>query len=301
MLRRSVVGSLRSLTGNRRPSSPSTPSSDTLTVPDPVRDNRRASVQSQSTIRSEREVAKYTAALSRRETLIPVDPTIRDTPYYDRSVDLLATASPEEIAIDQEEVFEQLVRANYDQHRLHPLSAVPANVRHRICSFCFNHDEQRKISLSPKFATRALFPDGYFANAWDVLDPVFGAIHSFRALREDLMSYFWTTYHFHVTLNPFSGPKFSPLSHVWLFSYLDRVQKLTIEADFTRFGGSALRIAPAFGSKQNQVEDMLLSIIGFLLERPDRLPIAELNIMSRRYGGFRPFTPELGSATGEAQ
>jgi hypothetical protein len=257
-------------------------------------------VQSRTTITSQSQVSRCTPPLPRAETLVPIHEEEQYPPHYDRSVDLLATAAPEEIAIDQNEVFEQLVRAYDDKNGEHPLSALPASVRQNIYSFCFDDDddEQRRISLSPKFATRAVFPDGYLASPWDVLDPVFGAIHSFRALRHDLMDYFWTRYHFHVTLNPFSGPVFSPLSHVWLLKYLDRVQRLSIEADFTRFGGSSLRIAPAFGYNNDKVEDLLMRLVSGLINRPDRLTMTELNLMSRRYGGYRPYAEDLGSSTG---
>lgn len=258
---------------------------------------RQPSVQSRTTITSQSQVSRYTATLSRAETLVPIDEEERYSPHYDRSVDLLATAAPNEIAVDQTEVFEQLVRAYDVKNGEHPLSAFPASVRQKIYSFCVD-DEPRKISLSPKFATRAVFPDGYLASPWDVLEPVFGGLHAFRALRHDLMNYFWTRYHFHVTLNPFSGPVFSPLSHVWLLRYLDRVQRLSIEADFTRFGGSSLKIAPAFGHNNDKVEDLLVRLVLGLLNRPDRLTMAELNLMSRRYGGYRPYSEDLGSSTG---
>jgi hypothetical protein len=230
--------------------------------------------------------------------LVPIDEEERYSPHFDRSVDLLATAAPEDIAVDDTAVFEQLLAAYDDKNGKHGLSALPASVRQKIYGFCFDEEEPRKISLSPKFATRAVFPDGYFASPWDVLEPVFGGLHAFRALRHDLLNYFWTRYHFHVTLNPFSGEVFSPLSHIWLLNFLDRVQRLSIEADFTRFGGSSLRIAPAFGYNNDKVEDLLVRLVAGLLDRPNKLTMAELNLMSRRYGGFRPYSEELGSATG---
>jgi hypothetical protein len=258
---------------------------------------RRPSVQPQVRTTSQNQVRKYNSALSDAETLVPIDEEERYDPYFDRTVDLLATAAPQEISIDQTEVFEQLLKAYDEKNGKHLLSVLPANIRYKIYGFCFD-DEQRKISLSPKFATRAVFPDHYFASPWNVLDPVWGGIHAFRALRHDLVNYFWTTYHFHITLNVFSGPVFSPLSHVWLLSFLDRIQRLTIESDFTRFGGSSLKIAPAFGHNNDKVEELLLGLIKRLLERPDRLTMAEMHLMCRRYAGCRPNTDKLDSSAG---
>lgn len=259
---------------------------------------RRPSVQSQSTTTSPSLVGKYSPTLSNTDTLLPIEEDDRDSPSFERTVDLLATAAPHEISFDQTEVFEQLLNAYDQKNGEHPLSALPANVRYKIYGFCFEDSERRKISLSPKFATRAVFPDGYFARPWNVLDPVLGGLHAFRALRHDLMSYFWTAYHFHVTLNAFSGPAFSPLSHIWLLDFLDRIQRLTIEVDFTRFGSSSLRIAPAFGHNNAKVADLLHGLIRGLLERADSMTMAELNLMCRRYDGYRPYTEELGSSTG---
>ena len=111
------------------------------------------------------------------------------------------------------------------------------------------------------------------------------------------MNYFWTSYHFHVTINVFSGPIFSPLSHVWLLNFLDRIQRLTIEVDLTRMGSSAVRLAATFGHKNDKVEKLIQGLFQNLLERPDRLTMAELNLMCRRYGGYRTLD-EIPDCTG---
>ncbi|KAE9366945.1 hypothetical protein N431DRAFT_495309 [Stipitochalara longipes BDJ] len=250
-----------------------------------------------STIASQSQVGKKTPVLATSETSLPPIEEERDNPTLDRGVDLLAVAAPHAISIDQTEVFEQLVNAYQKKNGEHLLSLLPASVRYKIYGFCFNDHDGRKINLSPKFAVRAVFPDDYFISPWTVLDPVLGSIHAFRALRHDLMNYFWTSYHFHVTINVFSGPIFSPLSHVWLLNFLDRIQRLTIEVDLTRLGGSALRLAATFGHNNDKVEKLVQGLFQKLLERPDRLTMAELNLMCRRYGGFRP-RDEPDSAAG---
>lgn len=255
------------------------------------------SSQSSSQSSFQGQISKYTSAQSPVETLLPIEEERYDA-YFDRTVDLLATVAPHEISIDQTEVFQQLIDDYEKKNEKHIFPTFPADVRQKIYSLCFDDCASRKISLSPKFATRAIFPDDYFASPWNVLDPIWGGLRASRALRNDLMNYFWTTYHFHVTLNVFSGPVFSPLSHVWLLSFLDRIQRLTIESDFTRFGGSSLKIAPSFGHNNDKVEDLLLGLIKRLVERSDRLTMAELNLMCRRYAGCRLYTDGPTKFTG---
>lgn len=153
-------------------------------------------------------------------------------PDIDQSVILSANSGT---SVDLSLVFDQLLASNDTTTATHPLFTLPTNIRRRIYGYCLP-TEDRTISLSPHFATKAVWPNGHFASPWDVLEEVMGGLSSFKALRNELMVYFWTEYKFHVTLNPFSGPTFSPLSHVWLQEHLGMVQKLTLEVDLTRFG-----------------------------------------------------------------
>jgi hypothetical protein len=204
-------------------------------------------------------------------------------PLFERSVDILVTNGE---TMDSDTVFEQALplRGGTTFSKIFEL---PVCVRRRIYSYCFPK-EDRKIVLSPRFATKDCFFDDYFASPWDVLEAVSGALASSTIMRNELMTYFWTEYHFHVTLSAFSGPIFSPLSHVWLHRYLDRVQYLTIEADFTRFGCSALRGARQFGYNMEKLENLLMGIVNGLLKRNGRSTMAELHLMCRRFKGNRP-------------
>ena len=149
----------------------------------------------------------------------------------------------------------------------------PAEVRSKICSYCFPC-EPRKITLSPYFFLKAVFSEAYHASPWDVLEHVLGGLHAFRALRLDLMGYFWTFCRFHITLNMFSGPMFSPLSHFWLPDYLGIIQDLTIELDFTKFGGSSSRYAENYGYDCRKIAKMLKDIIFGISRRGGDLPMA---------------------------
>ncbi|KAI9051794.1 hypothetical protein LZ554_004061 [Drepanopeziza brunnea f. sp. 'monogermtubi'] len=204
---------------------------------------------------------------------------------YDREVDLVGTKAECEADFDLE--FTRVLAKKHNATGGHPLFALPPSVKRRIYGFCFP-DEARKINLSPYFATKAVFPDGYFANPWDILDSVAGGLEASSQLRNELMTYFWTAYHFHVTLNEFSGPKLSPLSHVWLIEHLDAVQHLTIEIDFTRFGCSHLRDAKRFGYNMTKTTLLFAIIVRGLGDRPAHSNISQINLMCRRYSGARP-------------
>jgi hypothetical protein len=208
-------------------------------------------------------------------------------PEIDRSVDLLAGTG---VLIDPPGVFAQLLLENDATMAIHPLFTLPAAIRRQIYSYCFPV-ERRQINLSPQFATKAVWSKGYFASPWDILENIMGGLQSFRALRRDLMTYFWAEYQFHVTLTPFSGPLFSPLSHVWMQDYLGIIQRLTVEADLTRFGGSQLVDGPKFGYDVDKIENLLVAIVGGISEREGLTTMAEFNLMCRRYAGFRPSIP----------
>lgn len=156
-------------------------------------------------------------------------------------------------------------------------------------SLCDTHSQ---INLSPEFATRAVYPKGYFISPWDTLKNVYGALHSFHRLRCDILVFFWTNYHFHVTLSPFSGAIFSPLSHIWLQDYLPIIQSLSIEIDLTLFGGSAMKVAPLYGHDNAKLKVMIETLVDGLLSRNFQSKMAECHIKCRRYAGYRPFEPQ---------
>jgi len=209
-------------------------------------------------------------------------------PEIDRSVDLQADTG---ISVDPAAIFAQLLPKTNGAEAAHPLFALPPGIRKQIYGYCFL-EERRKISLAPRYALKAVWAREHFASPWDVLEDVMGGLKSSSALRHELMTYFWTTYQFHVTLTPFSGPKFSPLSHMWMKDYLHIVQHLTVEVDLTRFGGSQLVDAPAFGVDHLiKIENLFTAIVDGVSKREGGIKMAEFNLMCRRYAGFRPPRP----------
>jgi hypothetical protein len=204
-------------------------------------------------------------------------------PLFNRRVDLVATADDiEDTTLFVEEPYiENHKSRNFRVHQL------PTSVRRIIYQFCFPI-ESRKISLSPRFATKAVYGKDYFASAWDILDDVWGGLGSFTALRKDLLTYFWTNYHFHVTLSLFSGPRFCPLALIWLPRYLGIIQYLTIELDFTKFRYNCRKIAPDLGYRLNKEEELLMSVVEGLSDREGGVPMAELSLFCRCYDGYHP-------------
>ncbi|KAK0127539.1 hypothetical protein ONS96_007074 [Cadophora gregata f. sp. sojae] len=205
---------------------------------------------------------------------------------FERDIDLIASAQTTAPDVP-DVVFEKLLNVPISSgHSIHPLFKLPPSVRRRIYGYCFPF-EPRKITLSPSFATKAVFSKEYFASPWDIIDFVAGGMQSFSMLRNDLLTYFWSEYRFHVTVTEFSGPKFSPLSHVWLKQYLGMVQRITVEVDFTKFGCSQWKDAKKFGYNLDKTRSLLNEIVCGLGERPAKSSIAELHLMCRRYAGFR--------------
>jgi hypothetical protein len=75
--------------------------------------------------------------------------------------------------------------------------------------------------------------------------------------------------------------------------YLHVVQHLTLEADLTRFGGSAISNAPEMGyGGYSKVEGLITAIVSGLSKQ---WSIAELNLMCRRYVGSRPNSKTLNA------
>ncbi|KAI0998140.1 hypothetical protein K3495_g10051 [Podosphaera aphanis] len=188
--------------------------------------------------------------------------------FVSKEIDLISTCPF--LLVDHKITLGYLLKSN--ENCLHPLFTLSIDLRWKIYHLCFPNST-KKISLSHDFETKQCYPQGFFESPWSILELMMGAISSFRALRLDLMTYFWTEYEFHVTLSPFTGPAFS-LSQVWLVNYFHVVQKLTIEVNTTNFS-NVLRM--------EKLDRMFRQMISSLLNRSYRVPIKKLHLMCRRY------------------
>jgi len=217
--------------------------------------------------------------------LIAVDGTPFQSPDFDRTINLACSANYD---TDRVRIFEQCLHIQPRPSCRHRFFALPALLRLHIYDYCF-HSEPRKITLSGEFATKAAFDSSFFAQPFDVLDDILGGLHSFQALRNEIYVYFWTQHHFHITLSHFTTqPFFSPLSRIWVIPYLSIVQFLTVELDLTKFGMGVFLGAADYGNNVEMVEDMFDEIIVGLSKREGYTIMMELNLLCRRYAGFRP-------------
>lgn len=69
------------------------------------------------------------------------------------------------------------------------------------------------------------------------------------------------------------------------------VQHLTLEVDFTKFGGGFLIGACEYGYQMEATDRMLYDISMGLSERRGTTIMTELNLLCRRYAGNRPPPP----------
>ncbi|TEY43179.1 hypothetical protein BOTCAL_0376g00110 [Botryotinia calthae] len=238
----------------------------------PSRIQRLALGPSRETSISQKNYISTTA----KETTLPWDPP------FDRNWDLCANDG---VPMDSDESFEHCLPPRLN-NSFSPFFDMHTKVRRKIYSYCLPSSTNIMISLSPEFAWRNCYHDYYFTSPWNVLEMVSGALASSSLMRNDLMTYFWTEYQFHVTLTPFCSSTFTPLSSVWLPNFLNKIQHLTIELDLTRFGGNALKSARHFGYNMEIMESLLFDLVSGLMERRGR--IAELTLLCRRFNGYRP-------------
>ncbi|KAF7853944.1 hypothetical protein EAF04_010610 [Stromatinia cepivora] len=238
----------------------------------PARLQRLASGGGRETSRSQRQYVSTSA----KETTLPWDPP------FDRNWDLLADDG---VPIDSNDLFEHCLPPRQNNN-FSPFFDLPINVRRKVYSYCLPNSKSITILLSPQFVIKNCYHGYYFSSPWNVLENVAGGLASFSLMRNDLMTYFWTEYQFHVTLTPFCNSAFTPLSSVWLPNFLDRIQHLTIEIDLTRFGGNALKFARRFGYNMEKMENLLLAVVNGLIKRGGKM--AELTLLCRRFNGHRP-------------
>jgi hypothetical protein len=163
-------------------------------------------------------------------------------------------------------------------------------IRRTIYSFLFELPANgKKVTLSIPSATKDVFPADFFVTPWDLLEHAQGALGTCRQMRDELMTYFWSTYHFHVTFSPFHvGPVFSGLSIKWLNLYAERVNYLTVEVDMTKLEFSVCKDAKLLKKSNDKVQKVIQNLVTVLSRREHKNIMAHLTLLVRRYRGFRP-------------
>lgn len=111
---------------------------------------------------------------------------------------------------------------SYAVQQTHAFFTLNHEIKRRIFDFVFPYSEAGiPITLSPKFGTVDVYPDDHFLVPWEVLWAVEGGLYSCKQLQDELMTYFWTNYEFHVVLSSYTKVSLIP-QHYWMTAVLTR-------------------------------------------------------------------------------
>jgi hypothetical protein len=166
-----------------------------------------------------------------------------------------------------------------------PVLTLPSWIRHRIYSKILPVSEQ-KVILTSDASIEGVWPNQYFRAADDMIRLISGALGSCRQLREDLLIYFWGSFHFHMTISPFSRTHLSPFSQKLMYKYSDKVRWLSIELDLTRLGLHYEARAELLKSGSIIVKTTFERLMLRMSRRSTSMD--ELHLLCRRYKGNRP-------------
>lgn len=225
----------------------------------------------------------------------PLQPIAEQTsPPYDRNADIVwfrgVDPNPDDEFIRS--LPDLKFRRNKQQsNKMIFFKRVPPTIRRRIYSFVFEYPANGKqVNLSKDFTTKDVFPPGFFIAPWDLLHQAEGALSACIQMRDELYTYFWNTYHFHVTFSPYSiGPVFSGVSIRLLNAYANRVNHLTVEVDMTKLAFSAAKDAKLLKQSNRKLQKVLVNLVIALGRRRLRGNVmASLTLLARRFQGFRP-------------
>lgn len=219
-----------------------------------------------------------------------------------RAIDFVVCADPCDIPIEESIRFKLMVPSGRHSSGVNDLFSVPQEVRRQIYSYIFPK-EKHPILLSPIWSTKEtrsvgndgkipgdfFWPEDFFVPPGRILNKTMQKVmSSSMAIRHEFMAYFWSEYKFHVILSPWTRPLNARLVHEWLPRFLEIVQHLTIEVDFTKYGGSNYDEAfeEAFGSavrfRRDTAQPWLRRLCTGLSERRTGLTLKHLHIYCRK-------------------
>jgi hypothetical protein len=179
------------------------------------------------------------------------------------------------------------------------LLRLPLKVRFLIYDFLTEseRDKDMKVVLSPPNTVAYFWPEAHFIEPSDVFDYIGNASESCWQLRHELMTYYCTQFHFHITYNYFCTPFVARIIHRWLPLFANRLQYLTVEVDFTRLGGSYKNGAFPLPHGQEEMAAFVEKLISQLATRENS--IQSVHFMCRRYKGLRPISQDKLPAIGK--
>lgn len=215
-------------------------------------------------------------------------------PLYDRNADIVWWRGVESDPLDEfiRSLPDLKPRRNKPQGpKMTLFKKLPLSIRQKIYAYVYEHPANGKlVNLSKDFATKDVFPPDFFIAPWDLLKHAEGALSSCVQMRDEIFTYFWSTYHFHVTFSPFSiGPVFSALSIGLLNAYAHRVNHLTVEVDLTKLAFSAAKDAHLLKQSNQKLQKVIFNLVNSLGNRRHKgNAMTRLTLLARRYQGFRP-------------
>jgi hypothetical protein len=225
----------------------------------------------------------------------PLQPIAEQTPPpYDRNADIVWWRGVQSDPGDDfvRSLPDLKFRRNMHQsNKIIFFEKIPPTIRRRIYAYVYEHPANGKqVNLSRDFTTKDVFPPDFFVTPWDLLHHAEGALSSCVQMRDELFTYFWNTYHFHVTFSPYSiGSVFSGCSIRFLNGYANRVNHLTVEVDLTKLAFSAANDAKLLKQSNKKLQKVLVNLVIALGRRRQKGNVmASLTLLARRYRGFRP-------------
>lgn len=180
------------------------------------------------------------------------------------------------------------------------LLRLPLKIRFLIYDYVTESEraKDKKIIISPPNTVAWFWPANHFIDPSDVFYYIGGASETCWQLRHELMTYYCTQFHFHITYNYFCTPFVARIIHKWLPLFAHRIQYLTVEADLTRLGGSYKNGAFPLPDGQREIAFLLEKLLRGLSAR--RNSIQSLHFMCRRYKGLRPISQDKMSSFGKS-
>lgn len=172
------------------------------------------------------------------------------------------------------------------------LLRLPLKVRFLIYDFLteFERTTIKRIILSPPNTVAYFWPVDFFIKPSDILDFIRDASETCWQLRQETMTFYCTQFHFHITYNYFCTPFVARIMHKWLPLFANRIQYLTVEADFTHLGGSYKNGAFPLPSGQKEITILVDKLLRDMADRQGS--VQSLHFMCRRYKGRRPISQD---------
>lgn len=140
----------------------------------------------------------------KRKVTFMTDIKDNDNPAYERSVDVSAHG---DLTASSVNIFQKYLRPaqSYNVQQDHVFFLLHPEIKRRIYEALFPFaNDQIPVTLSPIFATDGVYPKDHFLVPWEILWAIEGGLYACKQFRDELMTFFWTNYNFHVVLSKYT-------------------------------------------------------------------------------------------------